>query len=160
MEQEISRIETTAKITTIYKYLAYAFVALGALSFIITILVTAIGDSWAYLFTDSSYLIPIFIGVGSLILAVFFFIVDKNVGSVTSFLVLTNKRVYKQVETAKIKQVESYNLNAITYYNAYQTVANKKTCFTLTFKTSTDTAKFIVDEEFYNAFVNAVNGIK
>ena len=157
MEREISRIETTRKITTIFKYLAYAFVAFGALSLIAVVVVASMDDAWEYVFKDTSYTIPIIIVFTSAILAVLFFVMDKRTGSVISFLVLTNRRLYNQIETPKLKQIESYNLNKITHYSIYQTITKKGTRFTLKFKTSTDTVKFIVDEEFYNEFVNAVS---
>lgn len=157
MEQEISRIETTSKITTIFKYLAYAFGAFGALALIAVVVVASADDSWGYVFKDTSFLIPIFIAVGSAVLSVLFFIIDKNTGSVTSFWVLTNKRIYNQIETQKVKRIESYKLNTITYYRLYQTITKGKMCFTLVFKTFTDTAKFMVDEEFYGKFVGALN---
>lgn len=157
MEREISRIETTRKITTIFKYLAYAFVAFGALSLIAVVVVASMDDAWEYVFKDTSYTIPIIIVFTSAILAVLFFIMDRRTGSVISFLVLTNRRLYNQIETPKLKQIESYNLNTITHYSIYQTITKKGTRFTLKFKTSTDTVKFIVDEEFYNEFVNTIN---
>ena len=160
MEQEICRKESTKKITTIFKFVAYALGALGALGLLTVVIVASINNGWEYLFSDSSYYIAIIISIIFAILAVVFFIIDRNVGKVTSYLVLTNKRIYNQVETSKIKQIESYNLNTITYYSLYQTNTNKNTYCTLTFKTSLDTAKFIVDNDFYNEFVNAVNGIK
>ena len=157
MEQEICRKESTKKITTIFKFVAYAFGALGAFGLLAVVMAASTNNAWDYLFSDSSYYIAIIITIIFAILSVVFYIIDKNVGKVTSYLVLTNKRIYHQVETSKIKQIESYNLNAITYYSLYQTIIIKKTYCTLTFKTSTATAKFIVDNGFYNEFVNAVN---
>ena len=106
---------------------------------------------------DTSYVIPILIAIASALLAAFFFGIDGKISDVAMSLVLTNKRIYSQFATSKIKQIESYNLNAITYYSCHQTVTKGKTNLTLIFKTSTNTAKFTVDEEFYNAFLDAVN---
>lgn len=160
MEREICRRETTRKITTIFKYLAYACGAFGALALMAVIIVATVDSAWEYLFNgDSSYTIPLIIAVVSALFAVCFFIVERNMGIVTSFWVLTNKRIYNQTVTSKIKQFESYNLNTVTYYGLSQTVAKGKTHLTLVFKTPTDTVKLIVDEEFYNEFVNAVNVI-
>ena len=126
MEQEICRKESTKKITTIFKFVAYAFGALVVLGLLTVVMVASANNAWEYLFSDSSYYIAIIITIIFAILAVVFYIIDKNVGKVTSYLVLTNKRIYHQVETSKIKQIESYNLNTITYYSLYQTIIIKK----------------------------------
>ena len=158
MEKEIYRSETTRKVTTLFKYLAYACAAFGAVGLIAVLIVVSIGSDWEYLFAfDSSYIIPIIIAVISAILAVLFFRIESGVSSVSMSLVLTNKRIYTQIATSKIKQFESYNLNTITYYSLRQTVTKRTAYFTFILKTPTDTARFIVDEEFYNEFVNAVN---
>ena len=157
MEQEICRRETTRKVTTIFKYLAWFFGVFAAFIFVSTLFVVTIDDGWEYLFKlDTSYIIPIVMAVIFAIIALIF---SKIAGSyfITTSVVLTNKRIYNQIATSKINQTESFNLNAITYHNFYKTIAKGKAYFTLVFKTSTNTEKFIVDEEFYNEFVKAVN---
>ena len=158
MEKEICRRETTRKVTTVFKYLAYGCLAFAALCLTVTFFDIVIGNNWEYFFRfDTSYVIPILIAIASALLAAFFFGIDGKISDVAMSLVLTNKRIYSQFATSKIKQIESYNLNAITYYSCHQTVTKGKTNLTLIFKTSTNTAKFTVDEEFYNAFLDAVN---
>ena len=158
MEKEICRRETTRKVTTIFKYLAYACLAFAALALTFTFILLTINDSWEYLFRfDTSYVIPILIAIASAILAGFFFGIEGKKSDIAMSVVLTNKRIYSQIATSKIKQRESYNLHTITYYSFHQTITKKTAYFTLILKTSTDTAKFIVDEDFYNEFVNAVN---
>ena len=157
MEKEICRRETTKKIATIFKYIAYACAIMAGLCLTTVILVAAVGDDWEYLFMgDTSYTYPIIIGVVFAVLAVLFFLIERKSGSVTMSLVLTDKRIYGRIETAKINKVESYTLNAVTYHSLSKSVVGKER-FTLVFKTPTNTAKFTVDEEFYNEFVNAVN---
>ena len=157
MEKEICRRETSKKITKIFKWLAYGFGVFSALALTVTLFVTAIDSAWEYLLTDSSFTIPLFIVAVSAVLTVFCIQIDRKTGIINSFLVLTNKRIYCQIATAKIKQIESYNLNTITYYRVYQRIVKGEKRFTLIFKTPTDTAKFIIDEEFYSEFVNAIN---
>ena len=158
MEKEICRIESRQKITTIFKRLGYVFAGFSALCFLSTLLVLTINSGWEYLLQlDSSYVIPIILGVIFAILAVCSFCIDKNTGEISISWVLTNNRIYGQIATLKIKQIESYNLNKITYYKLYQMTKKKTTYLTLMLKTSTDTVKFTVNEEFYNSFVNAVN---
>ena len=158
MEKEICRKETTRKVTTVFKKVAYACGALAALCFTFTLYILTAHDAWEYFFRfETSYVIPPLIAIAFAILASFFFGIDGKISDVSMSLVLTNKRIYTETATSKIKQIESYNLNAITYYSCHQTVTKRKTNLTLIFKTSTNTAKFTVDEEFYNAFVDAVN---
>ena len=154
MEKEICRKETIRKITTAFKYLAYACLAFAAFCLTFTLVVIAIQDGWEYLLKfDLSYIIPTVIAIAFAILGAFFFGIDRKIPNVTMYLTLTDKRIYSQIATSKIEQFESYNLNAITYYR----LTKRKAEFTLILKTSTKTARFIVDEEFYNDFVNAVN---
>ena len=112
----------------------------------------AASSSCARLILDTAIAVSIFA-----ILAVCSFCIDKNTGMISISWVLTNNRIYGQIATLKIKQIESYNLNKITYYKLYQMTKKKTTYLTLMLKTSTDTVKFTVNEEFYNSFVNAVN---
>ena len=158
MEQEICRREITKKIKTIFTVIAWFFTGFGALCWLTVLGVATADDAWEFIFIDSSFLIPIFIGLGSGVLAFLFFLVEKRVSDITSALVLTNKRIYTHTKTAKVNQTESYNLKAITYYNFYQTITKGKTYFTLVFKTATNTERFVVDEQFCNDFVKAVNG--
>ena len=158
MEKEICRKETTRKVTTAFKYAAYVCLAFAALSFAFTVFILTVNDSWEYLFRlDASYGIPALIFIAFAILTALFFRIDKKTSDVKTSLVLTNKRIYCQFEISKTKQCESYNLNTVLYYAFHQTLTNGNARSTLILKTSTNTAKFTVDEEFYNAFVNAVN---
>ena len=77
MEREICRRETTRKITTIFKYVAYMFVAIGVLSLIAVVVVASADDAWEYVFKDTSYTIPIIIAFTSAILAVLFFVMNR-----------------------------------------------------------------------------------
>jgi hypothetical protein len=156
MEKEICKRETTRRVSTVFKYLAYGFVAFAALCLLVDLFVTTINDAWDIMFTDSSYTIPFFICVCSLVLAALLFVIEGRVSNIKISLVLTDKRIYSQSETSKFKQVENYNLKAITYYGFYQKIT-KGQKFVLVFKTSTDTVKHIVDKEFYDEFVGAVN---
>lgn len=158
MEKEICRRETSKKIKTIFTVIAWFLVGFGALCWLTVLGVTATNDAWEVMFVDGSYLIPIFIGLSSCALALIFFVIERMVSDVSMSLVLTNKRIYGQVAVAKINQLESYNLNAITYYSLNQKTVKGKTNYILIFKTATDTARYVVDQEFYNEFVNAVNG--
>ena len=158
MEKEICRREITKKISTIFNVIAWFFAGFGVLCWLTVIGVATIDDCWDIIFIDGSFLIPIFLGLGSGVLAFLFFLIEKSVSDITSKLVLTNKRIYTHTETSRVNQTESYNLSAITYYNFYQTKILNKTYFTLLFKTATNTERFVVDQDFYDQFVKAVNG--
>ena len=157
MEKEICKRETTKKVSTIFNVIAWIFVGFGALCLLTVLFVSIVDDGWDYLFIDGSYLIPMFLGLGLGVVSLLFFAIESKVSDATTSLVLTNKRIYTHTVTPKINLIESYNLRAITYYNFCQTQNKNNKYFTLVFKTATNTARYVVDEAFFNKFVDTLN---
>ena len=109
---------------------------------------------------------PYWAGFGNMILgavcALFFWLL--SLGSEDYELILTNKRIYSVV-TKKVfffrtmTNTTSYSLNKINNYSYYTVFTKKGICLysTLKFSTSSGASQCIVDKDFYNNFVNAVN---
>ena len=77
-------------------------------------------------------------------------------------IVLTNKRIYvsilrKSFFRRKLEVIESYNLSKIVNY-CFTKVSNTKRSFSqLLLKTPSSQINLIIDVDFYNQFVDAVN---
>ena len=156
MEHEICRRETTREPSKLFFYLMIACIAIAVILLMVVIIVASSWEAWEYIF-DFSWAFPY-----AIILAVIFIILavklhnKKTTGTKIS-LVLTNKRIYTETTTSKFKTVESYNLDKIDSYSLNQTFIKDKTISTLKFTTSLTPVSFVVDEEFYNEFVKAIN---
>ena len=93
----------------------------------------------------------------------------------TITLTLTNKRIYystfskRMFSTAEDSVTKSYNLNKITTYNLsrvkvlknlptfLRVILSLTPCSILSISTDFAHARFAVDEDFYNKFVEAIN---
>ena len=110
------------------------------------------------------------IGFGNMILGLVLaviFIILHFLPTTKIELVLTNKRIYiSQTKDVywflfffkrTIKSVESHNLDKFICYEFTKISRKKRSISTLSFKTPATQRAFVVDEEFYDSFVAAVN---
>ena len=133
------------------------------ISFMVNVIIglSVAGDVWHMFECGGLY----WIGFGNMILGavlaiIFIFLhllLKPSAYSERIELVLTNKRIYYKITTTDRVNNDSYLLDKITYYSFSHGNTFKVNKGALKFSTATNTAEFVVDEEFYNEFVNAVN---
>lgn len=162
MEQELCRREVT-RTKRSYKWPIICSLCVIVIGFMVNVIIALSYGDFLHMFKYPEY----WGGFGTMILgavmALVFFLLSL-IGGASYSLVLTNKRVYstfsKKLLFSKTRTfTKSYNLNKITSYDCDILTFTKKgiTFYSLVFKTPTDRDAFMIDEEFYNKFVNAVN---
>ena len=162
METEICRREYKKPQNfklAIYASLALAWIA-ASVNFIVGLSIW--GDEIFYGFSRyGEYWIGWGIGILGLVAAGVFallqYVLSKNIS-----LALTNKRIYYTFSTKSLFSksktlVISYNLNQITSYILLTLTKKETIAYFLELNTPDDRDRFIVDQKFYNEFVNAVN---
>ncbi len=151
MERELLKRELKIEVNKNYALLSYILFAIAGASLIAYLIIVAVGGYWEQMFDfDDDYMHIFMIAMGFLIPAVVFFLIkDKKT---TTTIVLTDKRIYAYDVKKQSQVIKSYNLNKINNYTYYQ--LKKGGC--LKISTSSSSACFNVDKEFYNEFVNAI----
>ena len=101
--------------------------------------------------------------LGLTVLAIFLLLQLRP--SIKMSLVLTDKRIYlsstkKLFFRRTLCVVENHNLNKIVSYEFVRYSRRKRYISQLLLKTQASQVYFIVDEEFYNEFVAAINNAK
>ena len=160
VEYEIAR--RTAEVSK-KNYTLAIIISIGwiILSFMINCFI-AIGNGYIWdMFEGGLY----WIGFGNMILglvmAIIFLLLHLRPAHKMS-LVLTNKRLYlsiskKLIFSRTLEVTDSYNLNKVVSYGFVRFSNKKRSISQLQLKTAASQVGFIVDVEFYNEFVNAVN---
>jgi hypothetical protein len=157
MEQEICRREVQIKRN--YKLAIILSASWIFISFMINFFIG--GCSMTTMFDVGGLY---WIGFGNMLLGLTLLIIFVllQLFSRTLLLVLTTKRIYLSVKRKllfkrALESTESHNLNKIVGYN-FVKISNKKHSFSqLSFKTFSYHVAFVVDEKFYDQFVEAVN---
>ena len=155
-EKEICRRTTYIEVSPKLKYLSIACIVFAATLLFIAVISATKYSEWEDFFNFGYwYVYHLIFALVLIAICIFLYTKTKNEGSVS--LVLTNKRIYSQISSSGSMIMDSYNLNKISMYSFKKIIKKTHTYYAFEIQIESHKVGFIIDEEFYNCFVNTIN---